>query len=47
MMSFVGAGPNVDDEDIKVENEDPFISVQKDLAKGLRDIRESFHGGGK
>jgi hypothetical protein len=40
MMSMVGGGKNLDqDEDITVENEDPFLAVQKDLAKGLKDIR--------
>ena len=46
-MSFVGAAANIDDGEITIENDDPFLSVQKDLAKGLKDIRQSFSGGAR
>jgi hypothetical protein len=52
MMSMVGTGmafgnANNYDDDIQIEDEDPFIAVQKDLAKGLKNIRESFTTGAR
>ena len=34
MMTMIG-GVNEEDQDIEVEDDDPFLSVQKDLAIGL------------
>lgn len=37
MMSMVGAP--APDQDIEVEDEDPFLAVQKDLVLGLQNIK--------
>lgn len=36
---MVGGKGVQEDEDIQVEDEDPFLLVQRDLAKGLQNIR--------
>ena len=38
MVTMIGGGANIDEE-LEVEEDDPFLAVQKDLVHGLRTIR--------
>jgi hypothetical protein len=44
MMSVIGS---MDPDEIVVEDDDPFMTAQKELQKGLKEIRQSFSQPGR